>query len=182
MLLCVHDLVELTGGQLLAAAMPPLAGAWVQVPRIVLEASLVEAGDLFWCLDDDRCDADLAYLRGAVGVVSAGRAVPWPGTFSLQVPDAVSALDRLVEALMSGDIQLAPSRFSVADEADAAADLGNDDSAWPAVENDHEESPFEAPELKVLQLFGAGGVDINPPTCGQSAKGLAARRCRRRAA
>lgn len=37
-------------------------------------------------------------------------------------------------------------------------------------------------ELKVLQLCAAGVADISPPTCGQSAKGHLARRCRRQAA
>jgi len=47
---------------------------------------------------------------------------------------------------------------------------------------DAEESFHRVPELKVLQLSGLRGADIYPLTCGQSAKGQAARRCRRRAA
>ena len=45
-----------------------------------------------------------------------------------------------------------------------------------------QESSDNSPELKVLQLCDAAGADIYPSTCGQSAKGELARRCRRRAA
>lgn len=164
MFLCIHDLVELTGGQLRAAAMPPLAGAWVQISRIVIDVPLVEPGDLFWRLTDAGGDAELAYLRGAVAVVGDGRLIePWPGTFSLAVEDAVAALDQLVTAIAAGDMRVAPGRFSSLDEAT-------------------EESSSNPPELKVLQLCGAERVDIYPLTCGQSAKDLSGDRCRRRAA
>jgi hypothetical protein len=183
MFLCIHDLVELTGGRLQVASMPPLAGAWVQVPRIVLDVSLVESGDLFWCLTDAGCDADLAYLHGAIGVVCADRVVePWPGTFSLLVEDSVATLERLVAAVLAGELQESPSRFSSADEAGMAAQAMGDDASAASAVDGAKESSRDAPELKVLQLWGTQGVDIYPSTCGRSAKGHSALRCRRRAA
>jgi len=128
--LCLHDLVRLTGGQLRLAAMPPRDGHLTLLQRIVLSAEAACSGDLFWCLARQSCNIELAYLRGALGVVTAGRPVePWPGRFSLQVDDPVACLERLIEALAGG------RQFF-----------------------------DDLPELKVLQLCAAGGVDIYPPT------------------
>jgi hypothetical protein len=147
--LSLHDLAELTGGELRLAATPPRDGELTLVKRFVLTAETAGAEDVFWCLARHACNVELAFLRGALGVVSAGRAIePWPGRFSLQVDDSVEALRRLVAGLSVG---------------------------W-------EQSFNDPPELKVLQLCAAGGVDIYAPTCGQSAKGHWARRCRRQAA
>lgn len=162
MFLSIHDLVRFTAGQLRLAAMPHVDGAWVQVPRIVLDSRLVERGDLFWRVEPQNCDTQLAFLRGAVGIVTDGRPVePWPGTFCLQVTDAVASLERLIEALQAGEAAEIPERFL---PEVAAAEAG-------------EESFQEPPELKVLQLPARGGIANFPLTCGQ----LAAR-CRRRAA
>lgn len=162
MFLSIHDLVQFTAGQLRLAAMPHVDGAWVQVPRIVLDSRLVERGDLFWRVEPQQCDTQLAFLRGAVGIVTDGRPVePWPGTFCLQVPDAVASLDRLIEALQSGEVAEIPERF--------LPDIAAEEAA--------EESFQELPELKVLQLPARGGTANFPLTCGQLAQ-----RCRRRAA
>ncbi len=149
MILCVYDLVELTGGELRLADMPPRDGELAQVCRIVLSAQAVAPGDLYWCLGRHAGEIELAYLRGALGVVAAGPPVePWPGRFSLQIDDPVGCLSRAIESLLA-----------------------------------HYEQSFDSgPELKVLQLCAAGGVDISPPTCGQSAKGNLPGRCRRQAA
>lgn len=147
--LCLDDLAALTGGVLRLAAMPPRDGDLAVVQRIVLSVEDVSSGDVFWCLGRHRCETELAFLRGALGVVAAGAAIePWPGRFSLQIDDPVRRLKRLVDGLA------------------ASGDQSFDQSS----------------ELKVLQLCAAGGVDIYPPTCGQSAKGHLARRCRRQAA
>ena len=104
MFLSIHDLVQFTAGQLRLAAMPHVDGAWVQVPRIVLDSRLVERGDLFWRVEPQECDTQLAFLRGAIGIVTDGRQVePWPGTFCLRVADAVESLERLIEALQAGE-------------------------------------------------------------------------------
>ena len=168
MFISIQDLVNFTGGQLHLASMPPLDGAWVLVPRIVLDSTLVERGDVFWQVEPQDCDTQLAFFRGAVGIVTDGRVVePWPGTFSLTVENAVDSLDRLVEALEMGRAEEPPSRF-LPDQAPAAADV--------------QESLPDSPELKVLQLYHPQGVANFPPTCGQSAKGTFSLRCRRRAA
>jgi hypothetical protein len=162
MFLNLHDLVRFAAGQLRLAAMPHVDGAWVQVPRIVLDSRLVERGDLFWRVEPQDCDTQLAFLRGAIGIVTDGRPVePWPGTFCLQVADAVASLERLVEALQSGEAAEIPERFLPDVVAEEAV----------------EETFQELPELKVLQLPARGGTANFPLTCGQLAK-----RCRRRAA
>jgi hypothetical protein len=166
MFLSIQDLVQLTGGQLRLASMPHLEGAWLQVPRIVLDSRLVERGDLFWRVEPQACDTQLAFFRGAIGLVTDGRQVePWPGTFCLQVRDAVASLSRLVEALQTGEAAEIPERY-----------LPIEDSALAAAEGS-EESFSEWKELKILQLPARGGVANFPLTCGQVVK-----RCRRRAA
>jgi hypothetical protein len=153
MQLHLKDLVEFTGGQVRLASMPPLAGELTPIDRILLKASSIEPGDVFWCLGASRCDIELAFFRGAIGVVSTNRAAhPWPGRFVLVVNDSVSALESLVEGL-SHQLILA----------------------------DGQEFAPEAPELKVLQLCAAQRADISPPTCDRSVRSRQAN-CRRQAA
>jgi hypothetical protein len=181
MFLSIHDLVQFTAGQLRLAAMPHVDGAWVQVPRIVLDSRLVERGDLFWRVEPQDCDTQLAFLRGAIGIVTDGRQVePWPGTFCLHVADAIASLERLIEALQSGQAAEIPERFLpqiAADEVEAGAIAGKISAAGEPAAEVSQESFQELPELKVLQLPARGGTATFPLTCGQ----LAAR-CRRRAA
>jgi hypothetical protein len=164
MQLCLHDLAELTGGKLRLAAMPPREGelAWVQ--RFVLNANAAGEGDVYWCLGRLDGAAELAFFRGALGVVVADRQIePWPGRFSLLVDDPAAALQRLVEALIRRE------------------SAGN----WPlavAASPEKEETSSNPPELKGLQLCAGWGVDIYSPTCGQSANEQKFRGCRRRAA
>ena len=166
MFLSIQDLVQLTHGQLRLAAMPHVDGAWVQVPRIVLDSRLIERGDLFWRVEPQECDTQLAFFRGAIGLVTDGRPVePWPGTFCLQVRDAVDSLQRFVDALQTGQAAEIPERYLPIE------------SFPEAVAEPTEESFAEWRELKILQLPARGGTANVPLTCGQVAK-----RCRRRAA
>lgn len=168
-MLNVHDLVEFTGGKLSLARLPPLDGVCGAVPRVVLDSLLVERGDVFWCINPQSCDSQLAYLRGAIGVVS-GRAIePWPGTFSLLVDDAVAALGRLVDAVQALPATIPPDLESAALDAEFA-------SGAALQKNSH-----EIEELKVLQLPAVLGIANFPHTCGQSAEGQVAPRCRRAA-
>src|SRR5687767_4695844 len=98
MILCLQDLVELTGGELRLAAMPPRDGELTQVRRIVLSAENANAGDVFWCLTRHAGEIELAFLNGALGIVAAGPSVePWPGRFSLQIHDPIGGLGRLID-------------------------------------------------------------------------------------
>ena len=153
--LCLLDLAELTGGCIRFGGMPPREGDLLPIKQIRFDAQRIEPGDVFWCLVADACDAELAMLRGAAGVVIACRQIePWPGRFSLEVGDSVEALERLVAELVL--------------QADCPPDLG-------------EESLPDGSELKVLQL-PAGGTAANfPPTC-DAAGNRSAARCRRAAA
>ena len=154
MKLCLQDLLEMTGGELKLAAMPPLEGELTPIQRIVLQPRSIEAGDVFWCLAAERCDIELAFLRGAVGVVCANWTVePWPGRFVLIVDDTVAALEQTVAGL---SIQIG---------------LRTD-----------EEILGKSSELKVLQLCGARPFSISPPTCGRSARDRWSKSCRRHAA
>jgi hypothetical protein len=154
--LCILDLAELTGGRLRLAAMPPREGELAAVERICLAADEARPGDVFWCLAGGGCDFDLAFLRGALGVVGSRQIEPWPGRFSLAVDNPALALERLFAGLLRRSELLTPASG--------------------------EESLPESPELKTLQLPGQGAIAIFPPTCGQSAGGPGARRCRRTAA
>jgi hypothetical protein len=150
--LCLQDLAELTGGEVKFASMPPLAGDLTPIDRILLTLTAIEPSDLFWCLAANRCDVELAFFRGAVGVVCAHRAAnPWPGRFVLLVDDPFSALQSLVEAL--------------------ARQL-----SLPA----EQEFLLDSPELKVLQLCAAPRADNSPPTCERSLRSRQVK-CRRQA-
>jgi hypothetical protein len=164
MKLCLHDLAELTGGKLRLAAMPPREGELARVQRFVLNANAAGEGDVYWCLGRRDCSAELAYFRGALGVVVVDRQLePWPGRFSLLVDDPVAALRRLVKSLI---------------RQESAEDWPLTVAASPA----KKETSSNPPELKGLQLCAGWGVDIYSPTCGQSANELQVHRCRRRAA
>ena len=97
--LCLQDLADLIGGKLTLGLMPPLAGPWEPVGRIVLRAADVQPGDTLWCLDDAGCNWQIAFSCGAAGVVSQQRLTPWPGRFCLQVEDSALALWQVAEAL-----------------------------------------------------------------------------------
>lgn len=150
MTLCIADLAAITRGQLRLASMPPRDGELAKVRRLVLSAEDVCPGDVFWCLRRHAGNIELAFLRGALGTVAAGKSFePWPGRFSLVVDDPEKCLERVARR-------------------------------WVATIR--EQSFVNRSELKVLQLCGPSRVDIYPPTCGRSAKGQRARRCRRQAA
>src|SRR5262245_25450963 len=97
--LCLLDLLEFTGGHLRLSETPPHAGELAAVERICLAADDVQPGDVYWCLGAAPCDVELAFLRGALGVVASTPCQPWPGRFSLAVEDTVGALERLVDGL-----------------------------------------------------------------------------------
>src|SRR4051812_41126433 len=98
--ICLQDLAELTLGEVKFASMPPLAGDLTQIDRILLRPSAIQPGDLFWSLAANRADIELAFFRGASGVVCTTPAAnPWPGRFVLLVDDALAALQSLVEGL-----------------------------------------------------------------------------------
>jgi hypothetical protein len=161
--LCLQDLAEFTGGELSLARMPPRDGELSMVRRLVLRAEDAGEGDVYWCLRRGECSAELAYFRGALGVVAEQGVEPWPGRFSLVVDDPVAALARLVEAVIR--------RESVEQW-----------QAYRAVWEGEEETSSNQPELKVLQLCAGFRVDIYSPTCGRGANEPNERRCRRRAA
>src|SRR4051794_32981866 len=92
---CVSDLVALTGGELRMAAMPPMHGELTAIRRLVLAAEDCGSGDVVWCQTSGPAEAELAFLRGAIGVVVSRWLEPWPGRFCLKIADPTSALVRL---------------------------------------------------------------------------------------
>jgi UDP-N-acetylmuramyl pentapeptide synthase len=102
--LCIGELAELVDGELTLGSLPPLAGAYEPVRRIVVESQQAKPGDVYWALAGRGYDgaplAVDAYLRGALGVVVAGRHMePFAGRFSIRVPDANAALLQLASCL-----------------------------------------------------------------------------------
>jgi hypothetical protein len=68
----------------------------------VLSAAAVCDGDVYWHVDRQAGEIELAYLRGALGVVTAGRMIePWPGRFSLRIDDAIAGLGDVIESLLA---------------------------------------------------------------------------------
>ena len=166
--LCLQDLVDLTGGHLRLASMPPRDGQLASIERLVLDVDLVSPGSLYWCLDDRHCAAELAWLRGAFGVVTARSLEPWPGRFCLLVPDPLAALEMVIRAHVEPDqqAQLAPAHQDI----------------FPPAHHKKPEPSTSLPELKGLQLCAGERVAIYSPTCGRPANERMAHRCRRRAA
>lgn len=104
--LCILDLTDLTGGRLQLALMPPLEGVLARIQRIVLSPLAAGTGDVYWRLAPEPGDIETAFLRGALGIVTAGRAIePWPGRFSLQIDDSLAALRRLLAGLAASEEQ-----------------------------------------------------------------------------
>src|SRR5262245_227932 len=97
MLLTLAQLRDITGGRLRLAAMPPCHGELAQVGPIVADSRRVQAQTVFWALKgprfDGACFAEDALVRGAAGVVVAGREIePWAGRWALAVDDGLEAL------------------------------------------------------------------------------------------
>ncbi len=96
----IGELHELLGGQLRYGAMPPCAGEATVIGPIVTDSRTIAQDEVFWGLAGPRFDgahfADEALMRGALGVVVAGRRVqPWAGRWSLEVNDGLESLWRL---------------------------------------------------------------------------------------
>jgi len=164
MRLCLQDLVHLTSGKLRFAAMPPRDGELAGIGRIVLSAELANPGDVFWQIVAERGNVELAFLRGALGVVTAGPlSEPWPGCFLLQVEDPLAGLAAVGQLFLTA-MNPAPHRSE-------SAELTPGEKSCP-----------DSSELKVLQLCGLRGADISPPTCERLAVSQFHRRCRRQAA
>jgi UDP-N-acetylmuramoyl-tripeptide--D-alanyl-D-alanine ligase len=98
--LTVKKLHEIVGGRLRLATLPPRNGEAARVRRIVTDSRQLQRGDVFWGLEGTRFDgasfALSAYERGATGAVVGRRYVqPAPGCWSLEVTDALCALQQL---------------------------------------------------------------------------------------
>jgi UDP-N-acetylmuramyl pentapeptide synthase len=111
---CIGELAEIVGGALRLGLLPPLAGPFEPIRRIVVESREAGPGDVYWALAATGYQgaylAEDAYLRGALGVVASGRHVePWAGKFSLHVPDANAALQRFA-AFASRNVRRRPVR------------------------------------------------------------------------
>ncbi len=105
--LCIRDLAHVVRGRLRLADMPPLGGEWEPIQRIVLDLEQVGPGDVA-VLGGQDAETNLttapgdsgwveeAYLRGALGIVTAGRPIePWAGRFSVNVKNTKLAVRRL---------------------------------------------------------------------------------------
>src|SRR6185295_11682028 len=94
--LTVTRLYEILGGRLRFATRMPLAGEQTPVGHVVTDSRQIRTDDVFWALPGSRVDGaefvEEAYRRGASGVIVSGRYVqPWPGCWSLEVPNAPQA-------------------------------------------------------------------------------------------
>ena len=88
--LCVSELAEVVHGRLQLASMPPLAGGYEPIRRIIVDSRQARPGDVYWALSGPGYDGmalvDDAFARGALGAVTAGRHVePWAGRFCIEV-------------------------------------------------------------------------------------------------
>lgn len=106
--LCIAELSEIIEGSVSLGAMPPLAGLFEPVGRIVVDVCEVQQRDVLWTFETPSrhaCyQAEGAFSRGALGVVVVGRRIePWAGKFSVNVADSISAFHRLMRCLRTDD-------------------------------------------------------------------------------
>ena len=88
--------------------MPPLAGLFEPVGRVVVDVREARNRDVLWMFDSQSrhaCyQADEAFSRGALGVVVAGRRIePWAGKFCVNVANSIAALHRLMRCMRADD-------------------------------------------------------------------------------
>jgi UDP-N-acetylmuramoyl-tripeptide--D-alanyl-D-alanine ligase len=100
--LCIHDLAEIIGGRLTLAELPPLGGPWEPVGCVVTDAQKVQPGDVLLVLSQGQQryagSIELAFERGALGVIAQRRIEPWAGRFSIHVDDAQRVAWQLARA------------------------------------------------------------------------------------
>ena len=100
--LCIAELNEIIEGSVSLGAMPPLAGLFEPVGRVVVDVREVRNRDVLWTFDSQLAcyQADDAFSRGALGVVVEGRRIePWAGKFSANVSDSIASLHRMMRCL-----------------------------------------------------------------------------------
>lgn len=106
--LCIAELSEVIEGTVSLGAMPPLAGLFEPVGRVVVDLREVRNRDVLWMFDSQSrhagYQADDAFSRGALGVVVAGRRIePWAGKFCVNVADSIVALHRMMRCVRADD-------------------------------------------------------------------------------
>ncbi|HRX78466.1 MAG TPA: hypothetical protein P5307_05350 [Pirellulaceae bacterium] len=106
--LCIAELSEIIEGSVSLGAMPPLAGLFEPIGRVVVDVREIQTRDVLWTFESRSKHAyyqtEDAYARGAMGVVVVGRRIePWAGKFCVNVADSVHALHRLMRCLRLGN-------------------------------------------------------------------------------
>ena len=104
--LCIAELSEITEGSVSLGAMPPLAGLFEPIGRVVVDVREIQNRDVLWTFESRSrqfyYQVEDAYARGAMGVVVVGRRIePWAGKFCLNVADSIEAFHRLMRCVRS---------------------------------------------------------------------------------
>ncbi|HUG70992.1 MAG TPA: hypothetical protein VMM76_24800 [Pirellulaceae bacterium] len=102
--LCIAELSEILEGSVSLGAMPPLAGLFEPIGRVVVDVRGIRNRDVLWTFESRTEHAyylvEDAYARGALGVVVAGRRIePWAGKFCVNVADSIGAFHRLMRCV-----------------------------------------------------------------------------------
>lgn len=113
----IAQLAEIVDGQVVLGLMPPLAGLFEPIGRMVVDCCELRPRDVFWGIASNAYDGtrnvDEAFSRGALGVVIAGRRMePWAGRFCVQVADTTKALQRMLRCLSRGEREQSPPWYS----------------------------------------------------------------------
>jgi hypothetical protein len=106
--LCIAELSEIIEGSVSLGAMPPLAGLFEPIGRVVVDVREIQNRDVLWTFESRSKQAyyqvEDAYARGAMGVVVGGRRMePWAGKFCVNVSDPIGALHRLMRCIRADD-------------------------------------------------------------------------------
>lgn len=106
--LCIAELSEIIEGSVSLGTMPPLAGLFEPIGRIVVDVREIRNRDVLWTFESRSKQAyyqvEDAYARGAMGVVVGGRRIePWAGKFCVNVSDLIGAFHRLMRCVRCQD-------------------------------------------------------------------------------
>ena len=172
---CVRDIVEIVGGEVRLGSLPPLDGEMQPVDRIVTDCRHVRPGDVFWAASNSGNHgadfAELAFSRGATGVVVSGRRVePWAGKFCIQVGDTDEALRRLgawARDMFGGSLILVANPTGEAGlrkEIDAVLRRDFNGKSLRAASHAPSDLAIAMLQLSFRQNYGILEVDVNSST------------------
>ena len=137
----IQQLAELIGGRLRMGALPPLAGPYESVGRIVPTDALLRRGDVVLVRPEESTCLEHWLLNGASGVIAPNSCEPTAGGFCIEVDDTADSL----RTLAAFHRDAFPGSLSILITAASEPGTDPEDLYWQLIDLD-----FEAEEAQVL--------------------------------